>query len=210
RHDLPGREPGGDEPQAREAPPDAREQRRRRRRRKDHRRVQDRRRQPHRRRFGGRPRGAAELRCGGRARPGNISRRSARGRGDRPEPDGPPGPREQGDRAARRADPRAGGRARDVAQDHGGGAPVTPKDVLSLKEASTYLAMDETTLARLATERRIPSLQLEGRWVFSKKSIDKWRSQQQRPTRSRARPPGRSSPSSPSATAAASTLALPS
>ena len=59
---------------------------------------------------------------------------------------------------------------------------MTPKDVLSLKEASTYLAMDETTLARLATERRIPSLHLEGRWVFSKKSIDKWRSQQQRPT----------------------------
>ena len=59
---------------------------------------------------------------------------------------------------------------------------MTPKDVLSLKEASTYLAMDETTLARLATERGIPSLQLEGRWVFSKKSIDKWRSQQQRPT----------------------------
>jgi len=42
--------------------------------------------------------------------------------------------------------------------------------------------MDETTLVRLATERRIPSLQLEGRWVFSKKSIDKWRSQQQRRT----------------------------
>ena len=59
---------------------------------------------------------------------------------------------------------------------------MTPKDVLSLKEASTYLAMDETTLARLATERRIPSLQLEGRWVFSKKSIDKWRNQQQRQT----------------------------
>ncbi len=59
---------------------------------------------------------------------------------------------------------------------------MTPKDVLSLKEASTYLAMDETTLARLATERRIPSLQREGSWVFSKKSIDKWRSQQQRRT----------------------------
>jgi len=59
---------------------------------------------------------------------------------------------------------------------------VTPKDVLSLKEASTYLAMDETTLARLATERRIPSLQHEGSWVFSKKSIDKWRSQQQQRT----------------------------
>jgi len=59
---------------------------------------------------------------------------------------------------------------------------VTPKDVLSLKEASTYLAMDETALARLAAERRIPSIQLEGSWVFSKKSIDKWRSQQQQRT----------------------------
>ena len=55
---------------------------------------------------------------------------------------------------------------------------MTPKDVLSLKEASTYLAMDETTLKTLAADRLIPSLQLDGVWVFSKKSIDKWRSQQ--------------------------------
>lgn len=53
---------------------------------------------------------------------------------------------------------------------------MTPKDVLSLEEASTYLAMDANALERLATERRIPALELEGRWVFSKKSIDKWRS----------------------------------
>jgi len=57
---------------------------------------------------------------------------------------------------------------------------VTPKDVLSIKEASSYLAMDEATLTRLATERRIPCLQRDGAWVFSKKSIDKWRSQQPR------------------------------
>ena len=57
---------------------------------------------------------------------------------------------------------------------------MTPKDVLSLKEASTYLAMDETTLKTLAADRLIPSLQLNGAWVFSKKSIDKWRSQQAR------------------------------
>jgi hypothetical protein len=50
--------------------------------------------------------------------------------------------------------------------------------MLSLKDASTYLAMDEATLNRLATERRIPCLQLDGCWVFSKKSIDKWRIQQ--------------------------------
>ena len=57
---------------------------------------------------------------------------------------------------------------------------MTPKDMLNLKEASTYLAMDEGKLASLASERRIPSVQLDGAWVFSKKSIDKWRSQQTR------------------------------
>jgi len=57
---------------------------------------------------------------------------------------------------------------------------VNPKDMLSLKEASTYLGMDERTLASLATERRIPSVQLNGAWIFSKKSIDKWRSLQVR------------------------------
>jgi hypothetical protein len=57
---------------------------------------------------------------------------------------------------------------------------VTPKDVLSIEEASTYLSIDKKALAALATERRIPCLQQEGGWVFSKKSIDKWRSQQSR------------------------------
>jgi hypothetical protein len=56
----------------------------------------------------------------------------------------------------------------------------TPKDVLSIDEASTYLSIDKKALATLATERRIPCLQLDGGWVFSKKSIDKWRSQQSR------------------------------
>jgi hypothetical protein len=59
---------------------------------------------------------------------------------------------------------------------------VTPKDVLSLTEASTYLAIDEAALRTLASERRIPALQVNGAWVFSKKSIDKWRSQQARRT----------------------------
>jgi hypothetical protein len=57
---------------------------------------------------------------------------------------------------------------------------VNPKDMLSLKEASTYLGMDERALVSLAAERRIPSVQLDGAWVFSKKSIDKWRWQQTR------------------------------
>jgi hypothetical protein len=58
-----------------------------------------------------------------------------------------------------------------------------PKDVLSIDEASTYLAIDKTALAALATERRIPCLQQDGSWVFSKKSIDKWRSQQRQSQR---------------------------
>jgi hypothetical protein len=54
---------------------------------------------------------------------------------------------------------------------------VTPKDVLDLRETANYLGIDESSLRALATERRIPCLQLDGGFVFSKKSIDKWRSQ---------------------------------
>jgi helix-turn-helix protein len=54
---------------------------------------------------------------------------------------------------------------------------VTPKDVLDLRETAKYLGIDESSLKALASERRIPCLQLDGGWVFSKKSIDKWRSQ---------------------------------
>ncbi len=56
---------------------------------------------------------------------------------------------------------------------------MTPKDVMSVQEACAYLAMDEPTLTLLATERRIPCLEVNGSWVFSKKSIDKWRSQRE-------------------------------
>jgi excisionase family DNA binding protein len=56
---------------------------------------------------------------------------------------------------------------------------VIPKDTMTVKEASTYLSMDAETLQRLATERRIPALEHEGQWLFSKKSIDKWRARGQ-------------------------------
>jgi excisionase family DNA binding protein len=57
---------------------------------------------------------------------------------------------------------------------------VLPKDTMTIQEASRYLAMDEQTVVRMAAERRIPSLQHDGQWLFSKKSIDKWRDRQQR------------------------------
>ena len=52
---------------------------------------------------------------------------------------------------------------------------MIPKDTMTVTEASTYLSMDAEALQRLAAERRIPALEYEGQWVFSKKSIDKWR-----------------------------------
>jgi len=55
---------------------------------------------------------------------------------------------------------------------------LLPRDTMDVKEASRYLAMDEQTLARMAAERTIPALQHEGKWLFSKKSIDKWRVRQ--------------------------------
>ncbi len=60
---------------------------------------------------------------------------------------------------------------------------MQPKDIMTTKEASAYLAMDEATVTRMAIERRIPSMEIEGAWVFSKKSIDKWRriQEKQRP-----------------------------
>ena len=54
------------------------------------------------------------------------------------------------------------------------------KDTMTLKEASAYLAMDEATVTRMAAERLIPSMEVEGAWVFSRKSIDKWRRIQER------------------------------
>jgi excisionase family DNA binding protein len=50
---------------------------------------------------------------------------------------------------------------------------------MTVQEASTYLAMDAETVTRMAAERSIPSLEVQGEWVFSKKSIDKWRHQRE-------------------------------
>ncbi len=57
---------------------------------------------------------------------------------------------------------------------------LTPKDLMSVQEASVYLSMDEKALTALATERRIPCLEMNGAWIFSKKSLDKWRTQRDR------------------------------
>jgi excisionase family DNA binding protein len=52
---------------------------------------------------------------------------------------------------------------------------LLPKDTMDVKEAARYLAMDERTVAQMAVDRLIPAVEHEGKWLFSKKSIDKWR-----------------------------------
>ena len=64
-----------------------------------------------------------------------------------------------------------------------GGGSVVPKDPMSVKEVSRYLAMDEQTVSRMARERIIPSVEVDGEWVFSKKSIQKWRFNRERQRR---------------------------
>lgn len=58
---------------------------------------------------------------------------------------------------------------------------VLPRDVMTVAEASQYLAMEEQAVVRLATERRIPAIEHNGQWLLSKKSIDKWRLRQVAP-----------------------------
>jgi len=57
---------------------------------------------------------------------------------------------------------------------------VTVKDAMTVKEASTYLALDEATLARMAEARQIPAVKIEDQWLFSKKSLQTWRHLQAR------------------------------
>jgi hypothetical protein len=53
-------------------------------------------------------------------------------------------------------------------------------DQMSLEEASAYLAMEKGALTALASERGVPCQEVNGTWVFSRKSLDKWRTQKER------------------------------
>jgi excisionase family DNA binding protein len=48
------------------------------------------------------------------------------------------------------------------------------KDAMTVQEASRYLSLDERTLAALADDRQVPAIKVEDRWVFSRKSLQKW------------------------------------
>jgi excisionase family DNA binding protein len=52
--------------------------------------------------------------------------------------------------------------------------PVMPPDAVTIREAAQLLGLDEVTLSHLAEDRQIPAVRSEDRWLFSRKSLQKW------------------------------------
>jgi excisionase family DNA binding protein len=48
------------------------------------------------------------------------------------------------------------------------------KEIMTVKQVSEYLQMDEHTVYKLARSGQIPSLKIAGQWRFKKEVIDKW------------------------------------
>ena len=48
------------------------------------------------------------------------------------------------------------------------------KEILTVKQLTQYLQMDEHTVYRLARSGEIPSIKISGQWRFKKGLIDKW------------------------------------
>ncbi len=48
------------------------------------------------------------------------------------------------------------------------------REILSAKELSNYLGLNEKLIYRLAREGRIPAARIGGKWLFPRRLIDKW------------------------------------
>jgi len=48
------------------------------------------------------------------------------------------------------------------------------KEIMTVKQVSEYLQMDEHTVYKLARSGQIPSLKIAGQWRFKKEIIDQW------------------------------------
>ena len=55
---------------------------------------------------------------------------------------------------------------------------MNEKEIMTVKQVSEYLQMDEHTVYKLARKGLIPSLKIAGQWRFKKDVIDKWISEQ--------------------------------
>lgn len=53
-------------------------------------------------------------------------------------------------------------------------------DVMTIKEVSEYLKLNEKTAYRLASEGKIPGFKVGGSWRFRKSEIDRWIKEQEK------------------------------
>lgn len=68
--------------------------------------------------------------------------------------------------------------------------PANPlPDILTLREAAAWLRLSERALYDLARARRLPSLQLGGKWLFPRRELSAWLSRQAAGPALRAAPP---------------------
>ena len=51
---------------------------------------------------------------------------------------------------------------------------VQPKEVMNIREASSYLGISPDTLYRYVTKERVPAFKLGNRWRFKKTVLDEW------------------------------------
>jgi len=47
-------------------------------------------------------------------------------------------------------------------------------DIMTIKEVSSYLKLNEKTAYRLVLDGKIPGFKVGGAWRFRKKQIDEW------------------------------------
>lgn len=51
--------------------------------------------------------------------------------------------------------------------------------ILTVKEVAEYLKVNERTIYRLATEKKIPAFRVGASWRFRRKEVDSWIASQQ-------------------------------
>ncbi len=53
-------------------------------------------------------------------------------------------------------------------------SPLRLQEILTIKELAAHLKVNERTIYRLASAKKIPAFKVGGSWRFSKADIDEW------------------------------------
>lgn len=57
-------------------------------------------------------------------------------------------------------------------------SPIAKQEILTIKELAEHLKVNERTIYRLASAKKIPAFKVGGSWRFLKADIDAWIKQQ--------------------------------